>query len=499
MSSSTEAAERYLQLGGRKLAAADFKAAINAYRRCVELQPAEPGVHNNLGAALLCDRQLEAAIAVFETASALDPNYQRSLVNLGKALREVGRPFEAIARLERALRLAPDDVPALVNLGDALAATGELAAAQATLERASRLAPQSPEVRRSLAIARLQAGRIAEAIAVLRGALRQTPGHAGLHCCLHEALFAAGEWQQAWPHFEYRFQPHEGRTPLVTPAGMAPWDGSVRPGRQIWLLGEQGLGDQIQFLRYAKVLEQSGARCTVCCDRRLVPLFALAGLRAPIVPRGAQADATNASWVPLMSLPGHCGTRPDSVPYACGYLSADGVRVARWRARLGSDPRPCIGLVWRGNPQHPNDHWRSLPLGELLPYLKPNCRYVSLQKDIGEGDRRLLTGNAIEDFSTELADFADTAALCECLDLVISVDTSVAHLCGALGLTTWLLLPWHSDWRWMRDGEATPWYTSLRLFRQRRPGDWTDLFGQIAAKLRAYLDVRGDLGASLPG
>jgi tetratricopeptide (TPR) repeat protein len=497
MSSSIEegeTAERYLEIGGLKLQRQDFNGAVEAFRRYVELRPGDPGAHNNLGAALLLGRQIEAAIAAFETAAALDANYHRPLVNLGKALREAGRPAEAIARLRRALSLVPDDVGALVNLGDALAASGDLPAAQATLERASSLAPALPETQRSLAIARLQAGRVAESIALLRAALRFAPQHAGLHCCLHEVLFAAGEWQQAWPHFEWRFQPHEGRTPLERPRGLPQWDGGVQPGREVWLLGEQGLGDQIQFIRYAKLLEQSGLSCTIGCDKRMVRALGRAGLRARIVARGAPVDTPDACWAPLMSLPAYHRTRPDNVPYPGGYLTDDAARVARWQELLSPVQRPRVAVAWSGNPSMETGRHvgRSFPLPALTPLLAVGgVRFMSLQKGHGsaQADSEPFRSSLLrfEGFDPDPDAFVDTAAILRCVDLLITSDSAIAHLAGALGVKTWLCLHSDPDWRWQRAGTTTPWYSSLRLFRQQRPGDWASVFEQVAAELRAEL------------
>ena len=486
--------DRYLEIGGLKLGCNDFRGAVAAYRRCVELRPGEPVTHNNLGAALLLDRQIEAAIAAFETASGLDPSYYRPLVNLGKALREAGRPAEAIVRLRRALSLAPDDVGALINLGDALAASGDLAAAQTTLERASSLAPTLPETQRSLAIARLQAGHFAESVALLRNALRYAPRHAGLHCCLHEALFAAGEWPQAWPHFEWRFDPHEGRTRLERPSNLPRWDGSIQRGREVRLFGEQGLGDQIQFIRYAKLLEQSGVACTISCDKRLVRVLGSAGLRAPIVARGAAVDTPRPFWAPLMSLPAYHRTRPDNVPYAGGYLADDALRVTRWQGLLSEVQRPRVAVAWSGNPSMETGRHagRSFPLLALTPVLAISAvRFLSLQKGPGssQADSEPFRSSLLrfEDLDPDPDAFVDTAAILRCVDLLITSDSAIAHLAGALGVRTWLCLHSDPDWRWMRDGTATPWYTSVRLFRQQRPGDWAGVFERVAVQLKAEL------------
>jgi tetratricopeptide (TPR) repeat protein len=479
------------ELGGLKLAGGDIEGAIAAYQQCLALAPPQAAVFNNLGSALLKAGRVEAAVAALEAALALDPGYLRALVNLGKALREAGRAAEAIAPLDRALASKPDYAPALVNLGDALAATGHLDAAQRALERSIRLAPTLIEAHMSLGIARLQAGRIAESIDALRAAVALAPSHADAHSNLGHALFAAGDWEAAWPHFEHRFRRHAHRVPLRPPAGVARWEGTVSDEIELWLLGEQGLGDQLQFVRYAKLLHDRGVRCVIVCDPRLVKILEAAGLGARIVPFGTSADTPAARWVPLMSLPGWHQTRPDTVPAAAGYLAADPVRAARWQARLPKTTGLRVALAWAGNPRMETGRHagRSPPLTALAPLMTvPHVNFVSLQK--GHGEEQLESvpfGGSIlrvPDLDAGPDAFLDTAAILTCVDLLVTSDSAIAHLAGALGVPTWLCLMREADWRWMLKGPDTPWYKSVRLFRQPAAGDWASVYADIAAHLR---------------
>jgi tetratricopeptide (TPR) repeat protein len=476
-------------LAGLRLSNGDIDGAIGTYSRCLTFAPRSAATHNNFGVALLKAGRFQDAIAVLEAALVLEPGYARALVNLGKALREVGRPLDAVARLRTALAVQPDYVPALINLGDACAAIGELDAAERALERATDLAPTQVEAHMTLGIVRLQAGRVAESLAALRTAVRLSPDHAEAHTNLAHALFFSGDWQASWPHFEYRFRRHAHRAKLSPPAGVARWDGTVSPEIEVWLLGEQGLGDQLQFARYARLVSAQGLRCVIACDPRLVKILALAELGARIVALDTPPEAPTASWIPLMSLPAWHGTRSDTVPAAEGYLAADPQRIARWRARLPAGPALRVAVAWAGNPRMETGRYagRSPPLAALAPVAAvPGVSFISLQKG---GDDQLDAapfGAAIlrlPDLDAGQDAFLDTAAILKCVDLLVTSDTAIAHLAGGLGVPCWLCLMHEPDWRWMAQGATTPWYASMRLFRQAAPGDWGSVYEQVAGAL----------------
>jgi Flp pilus assembly protein TadD len=445
-----------------------------------------------LGTALIKAGRFAQAISALESALALAPGYDRALVNLGKALREAGRPGEAVARLEQALAVRPGYVPALLNLGDTLAATGALAAAEAALEEAIRRSPALPEAHMTLGIVRLQAGRQAESLAALRTAVALAPDHADAHANLAHALFCGGDWRGAWPHFEYRFRRLAQRAKLRTPAGMSRWDGTVSPALELWLVAEQGLGDQLQFARYAMLLHERGARCVLACDSRLVALLSLARLGARVVPFETEPHASSGQWCPLMSLPAWHGTAPDTVPGAGGYLAADPARIERWRARLGRTGALRVALAWAGNPQMETGRYagRSPPATALAPLLSvPGVEFVSLQKGPGENQLEATArGSSIlrfDDLDSPPDAFLDSAAVLKCVDLLVTSDTAIAHLGGGLGVPTWLCLMHDPDWRWMLRGTSSPWYSSMRLFRQPSPGDWASVYREVAAALSA--------------
>jgi len=489
---SNAGAAGFDELARLKLAAGDADGAVGAYRECLARTSPSAALLNNLGAALIKAGRLEEAIATLESALAQEPGYHRALVNLGKALRTTGRLSESAARLHQVLSVDPHYVPALVNLGDTLAAGGSLAAAEQLLERAVNRDPTHVEARTTLGIVRLRAGRLPAALDDLRAAVALAPEHADAHSNLGHALFASGDWEAAWPHFEYRFRRAAQRDKLSPPAGVGRWDGKLSTHLELWLIGEQGLGDQLQFARYGTLLAERGIRCVIVCHPRLVGILSLAGLGARIVPHGTAAGgaaAAAARWFPLMSLPAWHRTRADTVPAAGGYLAADPERIARWGKRL---PIGCwrVALAWAGNPSVETGPYagRSPPLAALEPLMTvSNVRFLSLQQGVGaEALAAVDFGRRIECFEDLDAGphaFLDTAAVLKSVDLLITSDTAIAHLAGGLGVQTWLCLMHEPDWRWMRRGDTTPWYSSMRLFRQASPGDWLSVYREVATRL----------------
>jgi tetratricopeptide (TPR) repeat protein len=483
-----EDAAELLELAGLKLAAGDAAGAVDAYRQCLARAPANAGVYNNLGAALIRAGQPAEAIVALDSALAMQPGYERALANLGKALVDVGRLREAVSRLEEALARNPDHVPALVNYGYALLASGLVEAAEEALERAIRLAPRSADAHTTLGLVRLASGRRALALESLRTAVALSPEHGDAHSNLAHALFVGGAWEAAWPHFEYRFQRSAQRTKFRPPEDRPRWDGASKD-LELWILGEQGLGDQLQFVRYANLLIEQGFRCVLACDPRLVALFSANRLASRVVPIGTTPEHPESPWVALMSLPAWHGTRPDTVPASDGYLAADLRRTEHWRSRL-PDAGLRVAVAWAGNPAMETGRYvgRSPPLAAFAPLASlADVRLISLQKGYGEEQiaQTPFGGKVLRlDGLDNGADaFLDTAAVLTCVDLLLTSDTSIAHLGGALGVPTWVALMHEPDWRWMREGATTPWYRSMRLFRQREPGNWAPVFTEIADQL----------------
>ena len=338
-------AAAWYELGGLKLVANDTEGAIAAYTQCLSHGPPRAEIFNNLGTALLRAGRFTEAVPVLERALALHPGYVRALVNHAKALRELGDIERSMASSRAALAIDPRYIPALMNLADAQAANGDGDAAQRSLQAALAIDPNHVAARTALGIARLDSGQVEGALHDLRAAVSLAPEHAEAHANLAHALFASGGWQAAWPHFEYRFNRQSRTIPLRIPAGMARWDGSLDPNLQLWLVAEQGLGDQLHFARYARLLTDRGMKCTLICDPALVTLLESAGLCAGVVPFGATSSEPNARWFPLMSVPAWHGTAADTVPTPLSYLAFDAERAATWRPRLGERTARGAGLV----------------------------------------------------------------------------------------------------------------------------------------------------------
>jgi tetratricopeptide (TPR) repeat protein len=485
------------ELARQRLANADVEGAITAYSQCLILEPENSAILNNLGVALIKAGRFKEAIDALERALALRPTYHRALTNLGKAMREVGRFAEAVSRLQQAIAIEPNHAPALVNLADALAATGQLDAAEQALDRAIQISPALVEAHLTLGIVRLQSSRVHEAIASLRTALALAPAHADAHANLAHALFFSGDWEAAWPHFEYRFQRNSYRSGPRVPRGMVRWDGAVAGELELWLIAEQGLGDQLQFARYTKVLSAQGVQCVIACDPRLVKILTYAEIAARVVPFGTVSHGSNSRYIPLLSLPAWHRTRADTVPASKGYLSADESRVRLWGERLADARGLRVALAWAGNPSMETGRYvgRSPPLAAMVPLMNvPDVSFISVQKNAGEEQLDSVPfGNRIlrfRDLDTGPDAFLDTAAVLKCVDLVVTSDTAIAHLAGALNVPTWLCLMHEPDWRWMGSGSATAWYASMRIFRQHGPGNWASVFSDVAKALALHAATR---------
>ncbi|WP_029007951.1 tetratricopeptide repeat protein [Azospirillum halopraeferens] len=429
------------------------RAAEAAVRlgRALRLLPDSAAVRGHLGGALRAANRPEQAVAVLRPALPLDPAHAEVAAHYGAALHTLDRAEDAFRWLWRAHRLHPGDPDTLVNLGTVLRD--------------------------------LRAFRDAEVC--LAAALARRPDDAAAHLALAVTRLVQGDFTGGWPEFEWRWRR------LPSP----PWSGDALPPDTTLLLhGEQGFGDAIQFARYAPLAAARGGRVVLEVQPLLVRLMRSLGPEIRVVPRADDgAPPPHDRHCPLMSLPLAFGTTPETIPVTVPYLRADAADVARWRAwldeRCGNGRDLRVGLVWAGNPCHRNDRNRSLPATALAPLLAvPGVRFVSLQTGAARADLPALPrppGGPILDPIDGVRDFADTAAILETLDLLITVDTAVVHLAGALGRPAWLLLPRVPDWRWLLDRSDSPWYPTLRLFRQARAGDRAGVTATVAAVLRA--------------
>ncbi len=459
-------------------------------RRALELQPDFAKAHNNLGNVLQEQGRLDEAEACYRRALMLDPNYVDAHYNLALAARDQGKLADSIACSRRALELKPDYAEAHNILGLALHQQGRLEESLACYRRALELKPDYADAHSSLGTAFHDQGRIAEALACFQRAIELRPQFALAHFNRSLLRLLTGDFAHGWAEYEWRWQ--TGLKPFSPRSFPRPlWDGRPLQGRTLLLHAEQGLGDTIQFLRYAALVRQPGARVVVECPTPLLRIVRTCRFIDQL------ADETTSAldfdlYYPLMSLPGLLKTTLASVPADVPYLFAAPDLVAPWRESLGGLEGFKIGIVWRGGPAHPNDRARSIPLSCFEPLAAlPGVRLFSLQKGAGAEQLQDVAGRfPITELGSRLEDFMDTAAVLASLDLLITADTAIAHLAGALALPVWVALPLVPDWRWLLDRSDSPWYPTMRLFRQKAPGDWRGVFDEIKTALLAKQGLR---------
>nr|WP_259409167.1 tetratricopeptide repeat-containing glycosyltransferase family protein [Rubrivivax gelatinosus] len=441
------------------------------------------------GTRAFADGDLAAAEAALREAIALQPTLAEAHANLALTLERRGRADEAEAAYREALAQAPQAAPIWNLLGTLLLTRRRRLDAEVALTRAVSLDPDSPAGWTHLGLLYAATGLDRLAEGCHRRALELDAGHVDAALNLATLLLRQGRWDEGWTLFDGR----RWSGALAARLPMPRWAGEPLAGRSLLIGTEAGLGDMIQFVRYAAIAKAAGAgRVGVLAYAPLVRLLAGADGVDEVVPLSADITAGDWDlWVPPMSLPRHLGTRVDTVPAMLPYLRPDPALVVHWRGVLGdAGGRRRIGLVWRGNPRFETDAWRSLPsLAELAPLATlPGVQLVSLQKGAGE-DEAAAPPFALLDPMPAVADLADTAAIIENLDLVVSVDTAVAHLAGALGTPCALLLPdFNVDWRWLEGRADTPWYPGvMRLFRRPAAGRWADAVAELQAELEAAL------------
>ncbi len=479
-------AEAYSNLGSALHDKGQLDEAIAACRQAIALKPDLAEAYSGLGSALHDKGQLDEAIAAYRQAIVLKPSFAEARSNLGVALGEKGRFDEAITAFRQAITLKPNFPDAHCNLGNALRDSGRLDDAIVACRQAIALKPDFTGAYSNLGNALSGKGQLDEAIAVYRQALALDPNFPEAHYNLATRLLYRGDLAAGWAEYEWRWKCRDVR-PIHRSFSQPQWDGSPLTGRTIFIHAEQGFGDTLQFVRYLSLVASGGGRIFLECQRELHRLFESSALPGPhqLLTRGQPLPAFDLHYA-LLSLPLAFQTTLDTIPHDVPYLRANPALVQRWRAKLGAAPAPLkVGLVWAGRKSHGNDRNRSMPLAALAPLARvPNISFYNLQKD--DPARQAAhppPGMRLIDYTSELADFADTAALIANLDLVISVDTSIVHLAGALAKPVWVLLCFAPDWRWLQDRLDSPWYPTLRLFRQPQPGDWPSALNKAADAL----------------
>ena len=456
--------------------------------RAASSNPNDAAVHSHLGNVLRGLKRPADALQSYERALALKPDYAEAHYSRGNALSDLKRHAEALESYERALALRPDLAEAYNNRGMALNALNRSAEALESYERALALKPDYAEAYNNRGITLFELKRHVDAVESYERAVALEPDYCAAHWNLALCRLLLGDFALGWQEYEWRLKEGQQADPgrdFVQPL----WLGAqTLEGKTILLQSEQGLGDTLQFCRYAKEVAALGANVLLEVQPPLVQL--LAGVEG--VTRVLQESSPLPAFdyhCPLMSLPLAFKTDLHNIPSSrIPYIRSDAARVAAWREKLGIRTKLRVGLVWSGSIAHKNDRNRSMALAEILPLVCDWAEWVSLQKDLNESDAALLASREdIRDVGGALKDFADTAALVDLMDVVVTVDTSVAHLAGAMGRPVWILLPWNPDWRWLLDRDDSPWYSTARLFRQDDKRAWDDVIVRVREALRHFI------------
>ena len=457
-----------------------FEECERCYREALRINPKFAEAHTNLGGLLIKLDRLDEAEVHLREAFRLKADSAGAVNNLGDLLRLQGRLEEAEAYCREALRLEPDYVPAQLTLGNALRESGRFHEAEPCYRMALAHNPAWPEALNNLGTLLFDLGRPGEAIQTLRTAVSQRPDYADAHFNLAASLLLDGQLDEGWREYEWRWKQAKKKQ-YLRDFSQPLWNGEDLGDRVLLLHAEQGLGDTLQFCRFVPAIA-AGRRVVVEVQRPLIPL--LAGLPGfeNIVARGDPLPPFDLHC-PLLSVPRVLGNTLDTIPQQA-YLRADPQRVAAWRVRVAQLDGLKVGLVWAGNHTMSGDRRRSMPLERLSELAGlPGVSFVSLQKGPAAG-QMLPPGLVLQDWTGDLHDFGDTAALVEALDMVISVDTAVLHLAGALGRPVWLLNRFDRCWRWLVNRDDSPWYPTLRQFRQPQPGDWGSVIRGVRGELQ---------------
>jgi len=513
-------ATAHLNLGNAIAALQHPELALACFDRALQLRPDYADAHMNRANVFAHAGQLDEALASYDRALQINPDHVDALINRSNVLRTLKRPHESLAGYELALKLRPNSAPGHYNRGNIMQDLQQHAEAIVCYDRALSYDPSFAEASNNRGVSLLALNRPAEALRCIDAALalkpvypfatynranalrdlgdypqalacyaevqRLTPEYARAHWNEALCLLITGAYERGWQQHEWRWKTDTFTSP-ARGFSQPLWLGDAPlQGKTILLHAEQGFGDTVQFCRYSRLVAALGATVVLEVQPALMALLAqlegvdqLVAAGSPLPPFDYQC--------PLMSLPLALHTTLATIP-AGPYLSADPAQAEAWRDRLGTRTRPRIGLAWSGNAVHVNDRKRSIPLAQMVRLLTAgDMQFVSLQKELRAGDQETLDQYPeIFDPRDQLGDFADTTALISELDLVITVDTAIAHLAGALGRPFWLLLPTLPDWRWMLERDDSPWYPSARLFRQTTAFDWDSVIGKVAHALTEF-------------
>jgi len=484
-----DCAEAYANLGNILKDSARLNEAESCYRMALNIAPHLAVVHFNLGALLQEASRLDEAEISYQHALQIKPDFTEASSNLANTLKESGRLLEAEIYYRQALHGNPDSSDLHSNLGVVLKDLGRFEEAEACCLQALKINPDFAGAHNNLGIIHKESGSLLKAEKCYRTALQIQPDYAEAHSNLAITLLTRGMLMAGWEEMEWRW-----KTPQLTSGwrhfSQPQWRGEEARGKTLLIHAEQGLGDTLQFCRYASLAAESGLKVILEVQAPLVKLLRSLNGVDQVITRDETLPPFDLHC-PMLSLPLALKTSLETIPSATAYLQADIAQIKEWQIRLAALPNHGyrVGLVWSGNS---HTHWpqaalidrqRSISPEQLVPVLSlPVFAFFSLQKEGKEAPDNL----PIIDFMNEMKDFSDTAALIANLDLVITVDTAVAHLAGALGKPVWILNRFDSCWRWFREREDSPWYPSARLFRQPSPGEWKTVIEKVAEQLSLF-------------
>lgn len=463
-------------------------AAVASYQQALVCQPHYAQALHGLGLALGDVRRWSESLAAFDAALLQQPDYAIAYMDRGNTLRELERVPEALQSYERALQLNPQYAQAWSNRGVVLKRLGRMADAATSYERAIAIDPSFVDAIVNYATLLKDMMRLPSAVAMNGRALALDPDNSGAHLNLAICHLVSGDWALGWPHYEWRWKTEQLKDGVRTFA-QPQWQGESLEGKTILLHAEQGLGDTLQFCRFAQMLAARGAKVLLEVQAPLLGVLAqLSGVHA-LLARGQVLPPFDLHC-PLLSVPLALGLTLANLPPASAYLQADVEASRAWRHQVGQG-EVRVGVVWSGRPEHKNDHNRSIPFEEFQRMFRPGLHFHCLQKEFRLADRQALASRSdVAVWDSQLHSFSDTAALIDAMDVVVSVDTSVAHLAAAMGKPVWLLLPFSPDWRWVIGRDDSPWYPHMRLFRQADTGQWAPVLEQIYQALGQFTRIK---------
>ena len=490
ISTQPDFAEAYSNRGNAFYELKQYETAIVCYDNAISLRPNYAEAYFNRGNSLHGLKQYEATMVDYDRAISIRPNYAELYFNRGNVLYELKQYEAAIFCYDKAISIRPDYFDAYCNRSNVLKDLKEYETAITGYKKVICLKPNFPIAYYNLGTIQGELHQFEAAIASFDQAIELKPDYAEAHWNLALLHLLLGNFKDGWQEYEWRWYIVDYNETIRARFSMqALWLGiESLQNKTILLYAEQGLGDVIQFCRYTPLVAALGAKVILEVPTSLINLLSDLDGVSQIIAYGDELPEFDFQC-PLLSLPLAFKTELHSIPPVSQYITSDREKVTKWQTKLGKKIKPRVGIVWSGSIVHQNDHNRSLTLSQLIPHLHYKMEYVCLQKELRDIDKELLAQHIeIKYFGDALEDFTDTAAICELMDVVISVDTSVAHISGALSKPTWVLLPYSPDWRWLLDRDDSPWYPSVKLYRQKEIGNWDSVLENIKGDLEKHLN-----------